>query len=223
MIDLETFEILPRSTTCPMHPGSLPREIFVRDDNEVSSLQAQAALVASKPNKSGRPSKRDKVKKAKDALNILERHMDRHAQLDPAFPIPFDSEVDFSALPNNPNNSRATYRALKSDLLHSIDPANDLDGDVNMEATATTGQAALVRANHAVLARLRRIDQMAAEKGLEIGGEGGDRTGLGRVERAVGQLDSELAASHLNTRGGLLSLIEGGGMPEQSNQDNDDE
>ena len=48
---------------------------------------------------------------------------------------------------------------------------------------------------------MRRIDRMAAERGLEVGGEGGERTGLARVEKAV--------TSH---GGGLLNLLEGAGL-----------
>jgi hypothetical protein len=44
---------------------------------------------------------------------------------------------------------------------------------------------------------------MAAEKGLEVGGEGGESTGLGRVERAVGEL--------AQGKPGMLGLTEGAG------------
>jgi hypothetical protein len=63
---------------------------------------------------------------------------------------------------------------------------------------------ALERANMAVLARLKKIDAMAAEKGMEVGGEGGELTGLGRVERAIGELRG-------GDKGGILGLSEGAG------------
>jgi hypothetical protein len=66
------------------------------------------------------------------------------------------------------------------------------------------GVEALERANMAVLARLKKIDAMAAEKGMEVGGEGGELTGLGRVERAVGEL-------RVGDKGGILGLSEGAG------------
>jgi hypothetical protein len=69
------------------------------------------------------------------------------------------------------------------------------------------GQEVLERANYAVLSRLKKIDEMAAEKGLEVGGEGGDRTGLERVERAVAELEEGS-----RQKGGILNLLEGGGI-----------
>ena len=64
----------------------------------------------------------------------------------------------------------------------------------------------MMRANDAVLARLRKIDEMAAEQGLEVGGEGGEMTGLARVERAVREHREGLS------RGGILNLLDGAGV-----------
>jgi hypothetical protein len=72
-----------------------------------------------------------------------------------------------------------------------------------LEGESGEGAQALERANFAVLGRLKRIDAMAAEKGLEVGGEGGESTGLGRVERAVGEL--------AQGKPGMLGLTEGAG------------
>ena len=47
---------------------------------------------------------------------------------------------------------------------------------------------------------------MAAEKGLEVGGEGGEKTGLKRVERAVDELRQRNGSS------GILGLLEGAGL-----------
>jgi len=69
----------------------------------------------------------------------------------------------------------------------------------------------------AVLARLKRIDAMAAAKGLEVGGEGGDRTGLVRVERAVEELENRPDGR----RGGILGLLEGGGLEAEEGGRND--
>lgn len=62
----------------------------------------------------------------------------------------------------------------------------------------------LARANAQVLARLKYIDAMAAERGLEVGGAGGDRTALARVERA--------ANSSVIDGKGILGLLEGSGL-----------
>lgn len=57
-----------------------------------------------------------------------------------------------------------------------------------------------------VLKRLQKVDAKAAEHGLEVGGVGGEITGLARVERAV--LD--------DTIGGILGLSEGSGSFEKN-------
>jgi hypothetical protein len=69
-------------------------------------------------------------------------------------------------------------------------------------ANLVGSEKVLERANQAILGRMKKIDQMAAERGLEVGGEGGERTGLARVERAVTHMES----------GGLLRLLEGAGL-----------
>lgn len=209
LIKSEVFEILPHSSTLPMLPPTLPRELFIPDDDEIYSLQSQATLLSAKPIKGGRPSKRDKVKRSKDALSILTRHMEQHANSDPAFPISFDSELDANKS-IDPSNSRATYRSSKANLLEAID---DAPLDTGREEPGIA-YAALMEANRKILTRLREIDEMAAEKGLEIGGEGGDRTGLVRVERAVAQREEAVFPSQECFRGGLLSLTEGAGLPD---------
>ncbi len=50
---------------------------------------------------------------------------------------------------------------------------------------------------------------MAAEKGLEVGGEGGEKTGLARVEKAVEELRQ---GTGVGASGGILGLLEGAGM-----------
>jgi len=54
----------------------------------------------------------------------------------------------------------------------------------------------------AVLGRLKKIDAMAEERGMEVGGEGGELTGLGRVERAAAD----------SGKGGILGLSQGAGL-----------
>jgi hypothetical protein len=89
--------------------------------------------------------------------------------------------------------SRTNYRTQKARVLDAL-----------LERENGEGVDALEHANLAVLARLKKIDEMAAEKGMEVGGEGGELTGLGRVERAVRELRS-------GGKGGILGLSEGAG------------
>lgn len=58
---------------------------------------------------------------------------------------------------------------------------------------------AVDRAGSRVLRRLREIDAAAAERGLEVGSEGGELSAIGRVEKAVNERQ-------------VLSLLEGGGL-----------
>jgi hypothetical protein len=144
------------------------------------------------------------MKKAKDALRVLDDWLDNNTYTCPTGgssgyltcpPAPITTHVLLSQPPTETRNS---YRTYKSNLLDSLIPNS-------IAPENTEGQKVLERANHAVLQRLKKIDEMAAEKGLEVGGEGGERTGLERVERAVAELGS------LVRRGGILGLLEGGG------------
>ncbi|KAI9513054.1 hypothetical protein F5148DRAFT_972481 [Russula earlei] len=128
------------------------------------------------PKKKGRPSKRDMAKKAKEAVAGLDRWLQR---------------TDSGLLSHGPTGSRASYVAQKARVLGAL-----LERD--------EGVNALERANMGVLGRLKKIDAMAAEKGMEVGGEGGELTGLGRVERAAREMRP---CGH----GGVLSLSEGAG------------
>jgi hypothetical protein len=94
-------------------------------------------------------------------------------------------------LSHAPTVSRANYGAQKTHVLGAL-----------LEREEGRGVEALERANLAVLGRLKKIDAMAAERGMEVGGEGGELTGLGRVERAAGELG----------KGGILGLTQGAGQ-----------
>jgi hypothetical protein len=206
------FYVLPVSRLEPYNPRVLPREVYVEDEEETvqrtgstcfpteseldlpvsgSSGTQEGGMAAVKvPKKKGRPSKQTIAKRTKDAVAGLDRWLERT-----------DSVVGRAAggsgtgpsrarghalLSHAPTVSRANYRAQKTQVLGAL---TEQGGE---------GMEALERANMAVLGRLKKIDAMAAEKGLEVGGEGGELTGLGRVERAA-------------SRGGILSLMEGAG------------
>lgn len=85
MLNAQAFHIMPRSSLNAQNPSTLPREIFVPDGQEAAMvLQASSASAPSQeagtsavPKKKGRPSKRDKIRKAKEALHSLDRYVDR--------------------------------------------------------------------------------------------------------------------------------------------------
>lgn len=219
--ETETFHILPHSTFQAQNPSVLPRELFVPDGSETSVLVGLASNTASNgevalPKKKGRPSKREKMRKARDALVALEKYVDKNSVtvtgasgLDPlsgnidctsSFPT---QTVTHTLAIQPPSHTRAQYSSQKKELLDRL-YTPDQGG-----ASTSNRLKALERANEAVLGRLRRIDQLAAEKGLEVGGEGGEKTGLVRVEQAVQELH---VGGALGQRGGILGLLEGGGL-----------
>lgn len=221
LLDARVFEILPHSSLRAQNPSVLPREIFVAEGQNISTVpptasgedaadEEGASHSKKKPKKKkGRPSKRDKARKAKDALTSLEKYVDKNTVylIDETSPLPSDHgtepESTHVVLGQAPHASLGNYLARKNDLLAAV--SGDGAG-VAGSSDVTQRQAALQRANEAVLERLRQIDMMAAEKGLEVGGEGGEKTGLKRVERAVDELRQSNGSS------GILGLLEGAGL-----------
>ena len=246
LLSLQAFHILPNSSFRAQNPTELPRERFVED-------AADAVSDATVVKKKGRPSKRDKARKAKDAVAALDRWLEKNTYTYPDASSAPESSVatvtstaplktTHTLISHPPTGSRAIYSMEKTRLLHSIDPPNGNSFTVPNNGNVASGactdgsrqpvlsvnlvdpvkrqliadshgpleRKALERANEVMLARLKRIDEMAAERGLEVGGEGGDKTGLSRVERAV----QELKDGKIGSRGGILSLLEGAGLAE---------
>lgn len=201
LINARVFYLLPVSSLEPYNPRTLPREVYVEDEEEGRTPLSETELdhlvsgasitrVGKAPKKKGRPSKREIAKKTKDAVAGLGRWLDR---TEPAGQVAGSGGAGPSqAWGHGPTVSRTNYRAQKEQVVRAL-----------LEGENGEGTQALERANFAVLGRLKRIDAMAAEKGMEVGGEGGESTGLGRVERAVGEL--------AEGRAGILGLTEGAG------------
>jgi len=217
LVKAHAFYILPASTLHPFNPRELPREIFVQDGYELSTPVNEQGQGLTK--KKGRPTKRDKKRKALQALHQVDKWLEKNTvTIHPPSVVP-NPEVDHTTSPPAPITTHVlmshppmttlnNYRTQKSHLLDAI--STDI-GLTTPEPGKISAQEALHRANTAVLARMKRLDQMAAEKGLEVGGEGGERTGLGRVEKAVAELHqgSDMVSG---PRGGILGLLEGGGI-----------
>ena len=216
LINAKTFYLLPVSGLGSYNPRVLPREVYVEDVDETSQRYTQAFPLESEhdpsvpglsstqvtstpikvPKKKGRPSKRDMAKRAKEAIAGLDRWLDRTDSVSRVASGtgtgPSRARGDV-LLSHAPTVSRVNYQAQKSRVLGAL-----------LVGEGGEGVEALERANMAVLARLKKIDAMAAEKGLEVGGEGGELTGLGRVERAARELRG-------GGKGGILGLSEGAG------------
>ncbi len=148
------------------------------------------AVTRKVPKKKGRPSKRETVKRARDAVAGLDRWLER---TDPVGQVAGGDEAGPSRargqapLSHGPIVSRANYGAQKAHVLDAL-----------LEREEGKGMEALL----AVLGRLKKIDAMAEERGMEVGGEGGELTGLGRVERAAAD----------SGKGGILGLSQGAGL-----------
>jgi hypothetical protein len=203
------FHILPPSNLYPLSPRELPREKFVSDTTDGYEQVAYATSNATK--KKGRPSKHDKVKKSKDAVIALDKWLDKtEYTYQPPQATNYEAPQPVTThilLSHPPSTTRNNYRAKKSELLEKLEP------DYPYVTTEGLGRAALERANLGVVSRLQKIDEEAAAKGMEIGGEGGERTGLRRVERAADELGK---IGSLGGRGGLLGLLEGAGIGQPS-------
>jgi hypothetical protein len=197
----------------------LPREVYIEDEEETvqrhgsalpseseldppvsgsSGTQEDGMAAAKVPKKKGRPSKQAIAKRTKEAIAGLDRWLERTDSVGRvaggggAGP---SRARGHALLSHAPTVSRANYRAQKTQVLGAL-----------LERESGEGMEALERANMAVVGRLKKIDALAAEKGMEVGGEGGELTGLGRVERAAGEL-----GPNGNGKGGILSLMEGAG------------
>ena len=166
LVNSEAFYILPSSD---LELCKLPREIFVPDKEE-----EVVAEVSSTARKRGRPSRRDEQKRANQAATALETWL-RQGQTPSASDTPELHSDDHDQVPLPISSSRDAYLVQKRVMLDVL-------------AEDGTGREALRTANEAVLRRLREIDEMAASQGLEVGGEGGEKTGLARIEKVVGEM-----------------------------------
>ena len=244
LLDAQVFHLLPDSSLRPQNPSNIPREYFIEDGADAAIVTGQAATNAAsetRPRKKGRPAKREKAKKAKDAVISLDKWLDKNTYTFPIYPdmlagpssLPpagLATKTTHTLISHPPTASRAIYGMQKHELMEALDPsprpvytlghtgivqgAAPVIDPALMAAAPSAGREALARANEAVLTRLKKIDEMAAEQGLEVGGEGGEMTGLTRVERAVNEFREG------KSRGGILSLLDGAGfeMPDLSSQ-----
>lgn len=170
LVASDAFYIVPSSD---LELYRLPREMFIPDREEEEEEPVGEASATAR--KRGRPSRRDKQKRANQAAVALETWL-RQGQVCPAIDTPELHSDDQDQTRFQASASRDAYLAEKRAMLDL------LRGD-------ETGRQVLRTANEAVSRRLREIDEMAARQGLEVGGEGGEKTGLARVEKVVGEME----------------------------------
>jgi hypothetical protein len=184
------FHIIPSSVLCPHNPREIPRELFIHDGSNRLGPEA--------PKKKGRPTKREKVKRAKDALGDLNQWLEKEAP-------PGTSKSTIANEPiltsHPPKTTFLQYQSQKSHLLNSIVPSHPDD------APATN--VALEQANRYVLERLVKMDKEIVDKSLAVTRDEGYRMGIERVERAIREMDDPI----VSCRGGVLGLLDGAGIP----------
>jgi hypothetical protein len=163
LVNSEAFYIVPSSD---LELYRLPREMFIADREEEETVADGSANAR----KRGRPSRRDKEKRANQAAVALETWL-RQGQ---ACPELHSDDQDQTRFPTWASGD--DYLAQKRVMLDLL-------------TRDESGRQVLRTANEAVWRRLREIDEMAASQGLEVGGEGGEKTGLARIEKVVGSME----------------------------------
>ena len=191
LLEAQVFYILPSSELGPLNPREIPRELFIHDGSHIPGPEA--------PKKKGRPTKREKVKRAKDALGNLDKWLEKNSytpEAPPGYASTSNSAPDTThiLMSHPPQTTLLQYQTQKSHLLNTIDP------------TPTTADGhTLEQANRYVLERLVKMDEQVVGENLVVRSDG---TGIERVERVIGELDD----GGLGRRGGLLGLLEGAGI-----------
>ncbi|KAJ3750601.1 hypothetical protein DFH05DRAFT_1565688 [Lentinula detonsa] len=194
LVNSEAFYIFPSSDLGPFNPRQLPREIYV------DSISSESALQKSK--KAGRPSRRDKAKKAKAALDGIDKWM--HKTSVPT-PSATDGEDNGAAsetpstmhylLAQPPMQTLTEYQAHKANMLRTIDfPPAD----------SSCVHFAMEQVSYDVLERLRQLQET---EGPRLDTEAPSFAGKERAERAVREMKEKGGA-------GLLGLLEGAGLEE---------
>jgi hypothetical protein len=197
LLEADLFRIVPSTELHAQNPRTLPRELYVNEAMGV--LVGRITEPGKQKKKLGRPSKRDQARRTRENTDALDRWLDQAV-----IPGAVESNPNEDTVPGSPLSETAKqYRDAKDALLDALLPSEHAD------AANEVSRDAVVSVNNRVLERLRRIDALAAEKGLEVGGAGGTRTGLTRVERAVKELGE---SNGPGGRAGVLSLSEGAGL-----------
>ncbi|GLB35996.1 hypothetical protein LshimejAT787_0302840 [Lyophyllum shimeji] len=188
------FFITPHSDLGPLNPRNIPREIFV-DEKSILPLDPNA------PKKKGRPTKRDKAKKARLALDNLDKWLEATSA-----PLP-----TLSGAPSSPTSeeipvhhplasSLKLYQTEKSRILDSLDTPSS-SSTLSLHAGMT-----VEKANQFVLDRLKAAEGLFALDTFLAKGD--EPAGVARVERAVRELG---VAKTSGRSGGALNLLEGAG------------
>ncbi|VDC01898.1 unnamed protein product [Peniophora sp. CBMAI 1063] len=137
----------------------------------------------------GRPTKKDEARKARAAATELGKWIEK------TNPPPGADPNTSAAMAGHPHDLRAEYVVQKQSLVAELLGSEE-------------GKEALAKAQNGTLGRLRLINEQAEKRGKEVGADGPRGTML-RLERAIGDVGTP------GREGGMLSLLEGAGMPQE--------
>ncbi|KAK1228642.1 hypothetical protein PQX77_008236 [Marasmius sp. AFHP31] len=163
LVKSETFFILPNSESGPQNPRSLPREVYL-DQNTISIV---GASTDSGESKKGRPTKRDKVKKAKAALEGIDKWIHKTSQ-------PQSNEHYLLAQP--PQGSLAQYQDSKELLLSAMELIDVPDR-----------RGAITNSSHEVLERVKQAQELIdSEERSSKMVDSSQSTGVDRLQAEIG-------------------------------------
>ncbi|KXN83873.1 hypothetical protein AN958_00953 [Leucoagaricus sp. SymC.cos] len=177
MVNDQVFYILPSSDLGPENPRYLPREVLVGDSTPEPDPEA--------PKKKGRPTWREKARRAQTALNNLNDWLDTTSE-SPTATVTSESPI--------PQEDLVQYQSDKAELIAALGNAS--------------GKEAVEMTNAIILNRLREAQAIQNETDGQGSVEHHKFGGVERVERAV------LALDGVNGQGGVLGLLEGAGEAE---------
>uniref|UniRef100_A0A0W0FGF9 Uncharacterized protein n=1 Tax=Moniliophthora roreri TaxID=221103 RepID=A0A0W0FGF9_MONRR len=159
MVKSDVFYILPSSELGPLNPRSLPRELYLDEmmlaHNATTEPDGSGA-------KRGRPTRRDKIKKAKIAGEHLERWMHKTSEQD------VNGREAHYLLSQAPQASLAEYQNAKDKFLEAMDAISDPDPT-----------QALVHASREVLERVKQAQGLIGGSENEVQRS----TGVERLEK----------------------------------------
>ncbi|KAL0578611.1 hypothetical protein V5O48_003402 [Marasmius crinis-equi] len=160
----ETFFIIPSSETGPQNPRSLPREVYL-DQNTISVVGN--TTTNNSGNKRGRPTKRDKVKKAKAALEGIDKWIQKTSQ---------SQNGQHYLLAQPPQGSLAQYQDSKERLL-----------SVMGAIPVPDKEEAIVHASQEVLERIKQAQELIATEEAGVRTIDSNRsTGVERLNAEIG-------------------------------------
>jgi hypothetical protein len=205
LAERNAFSIIPASHLQAENPRSLPREI-VNSETHANGSDVESIADGTK-RKTGRPSKAEKQQRAKNALVQLDKWIEKSSYPEENTGGRSDSWQEVERSDGTEGNERTTHILLSQRPTVSLDNYRQRKAEMLARISEShTEDDPVDRASRRVLARLRKIDALAAERGLEIGTEGGDKSGLGRVEKAMEEVEDR------ERRKGLLGLVNGAGL-----------